>query len=87
MNKRKFYYALFFLSLFILTVYSQKGGGESGYRYIDLTYEMSRGKLNIDDVHDNTQDKAFYNGHYYIATAPGLSLFNLPPFLIFKITY
>lgn len=57
----------------------EKGGGEAGYRYLDLTFALSHGEFNIDRYHDNTQDKSFFEGHYYAAVPPGLSIAGLFP--------
>ena len=39
------------------------------------------GTLAIDDYHDNTGDKAFYEGHYYAVGSIGPSLLALPAYL------
>lgn len=40
-----------------------------------------QGSLAIDAYHDNTGDKAFYNGHYYAVGSIGPSLLALPAYL------
>ena len=40
-----------------------------------------RGVLHIDDYHENTGDKAFYEGHYYAVGSIGPSLLALPAYL------
>lgn len=39
---------------------------------------VNHGTLSIDSYHRDTQDKTFYDGHYYSITAPGLSLAAVP---------
>jgi hypothetical protein len=40
---------------------------------------IEQGVLNIDKFADRTEDKAFFEGHYYADKAPGLSLLGVPP--------
>jgi hypothetical protein len=46
--------------------------------HYDLIRSLDRGSTTIDQYQDNTGDKAFYNGHWYSARAPGVALFALP---------
>ncbi|MBI5671245.1 MAG: hypothetical protein HZC41_24880 [Chloroflexi bacterium] len=51
----------------------------------DLVYAVGdKGVLYIDDYHDNTGDKAFFEGHYYTDKSIGPSLVALPFYLMFK---
>ncbi len=74
---------------FILALNLPPGGMSASNRYMDLTYAFINqgGTLNIDAYQDNTVDKAFYQGHYYIAALPGPSLLSIPSYLAFKAIY
>ena len=52
---------------------------------LNLTYALAdHGTFSIDNYHQNTGDKALYNGHYYSDKAPGPSFFAVPFYLILK---
>ncbi|NTV23476.1 MAG: hypothetical protein HGA85_03815 [Nanoarchaeota archaeon] len=79
---------LFLLIALVTLFYMDKGGGDMSYRYLDMTHAIvDEGRLAIDTFHTNTDDKAFYDGHYYSLAAPGLSLLSIPPYLVFKALY
>ncbi len=46
--------------------------------HYDLIRSLNQGRTTIDSYQTNTGDKAYYQGHYYSARAPGLALFALP---------
>jgi hypothetical protein len=46
--------------------------------HYDLIRALDAGHETIDSGPYQTKDKAFYNGHYYSARAPGLAIFSLP---------
>jgi hypothetical protein len=46
--------------------------------HYDLIRALDAGRTTIDPGPYPTKDKAFYNGHYYSARAPGLAIFSLP---------
>jgi hypothetical protein len=46
--------------------------------HYDLLRALYQDRAQIDPFQSNTGDKAFYNGHWYSARAPGLALFVLP---------
>lgn len=70
---------LIFVTLFISYAYFYQGGGWNQNSRFDLIRAMvERGTLRIDAYHENTQDKAYYQGHYYSDKAPGLALLALP---------
>jgi hypothetical protein len=46
--------------------------------HYDLIRALDAGRESIDAGPYQTKDKAFYNGHYYSARAPGLAIFSLP---------
>ncbi len=51
----------------------------------DLVYAIGdRGVLHIDDYHENTGDKALFEGHYYTDKSIGPSLLALPFYMVFK---
>jgi hypothetical protein len=67
--------ALFGLAFF----YFYSGGGPNQGSRWDLDRAiLEEGRVTIDSFHRNTEDKAFYKGHYYCDKAPGASLFALP---------
>src|SRR5207249_4759356 len=55
--------------------YFYHGGGWNENSRFDLTRAIvEHHTLRIDAYHQNTGDKAFFDGHYYSDKAPGLSL-------------
>ena len=46
--------------------------------HYDLIRALDAGRTTIDYGPYSTKDKAFYNGHWYSARAPGLALYSLP---------
>src|SRR5271170_1396457 len=59
--------------------YFYQGGGWNQNSRFDLVRAvMEQGTLRIDAYHENTDDKAFANGHYYSDKAPGLALLAVP---------
>src|SRR3981189_769254 len=66
-------------TVFISYAYFYQGGGWNQNSRFDLVRAMvERGTLRIDAYHENTQDKAYYQGHYYSDKAPGVALLALP---------
>lgn len=66
---------LFGLSFF----YFYSGGGPNqGTRFNLDRAILEEGRVKVDSFHRNSEDKAFYKGHYYCDKAPGSSLFALP---------
>lgn len=64
------------------------GGGVNPNRYFNLTHAfINQGTLHIDAYHENTVDKSFFQGHYYIAALPGPSILAIPAYLVFKALY
>jgi hypothetical protein len=52
----------------------------------DLVYALvDEGVLTIDSYHENTGDKAFFEGHYYTDKSLGPSLVALPFYAVFKV--
>jgi hypothetical protein len=62
-----------------------QGGGWNQAVRIDLVWAIvERGSLSIDDFVANTGDWALYEGHYYSAKAPGVSLLAAPLYLLMR---
>jgi MFS family permease len=49
---------------------------------LDLLHALVQGKVNIDSFHENTPDKAYYDGHFYSDKAPGTVALAFPPFAL-----
>jgi hypothetical protein len=64
---------------FISYAYFYEGGGWNQNSRFDLVRAIiQQHTLRIDEYHENTQDKAFYQGHYYSDKAPGVALLAVP---------
>lgn len=64
---------------FLSFIYFYEGGGWNQNSRFDLLRAMvERHTLQIDAYHENTQDKAHFNGHYYSDKAPGLVFLAVP---------
>jgi hypothetical protein len=65
--------------LFVFYAYFYSGMGWNQNSRFDLTRAIvEEHTVRIDSFHQNTGDKAFYNGHYYSDKAPGLALAAVP---------
>src|SRR5437868_6567377 len=74
---------LIFAVTFVSYAYFYEGGGWNQNSRFDLVRAIvEQGTLRIDAYHENTQDKSFYQGHYYSDKAPGLVLLALPAAVI-----
>jgi len=70
---------LIFAVIFFSYAYFYEGAGWNQNSRFDLVRAIvEQGTLRIDDFQQNTEDKAFANGHYYSDKAPGLALLALP---------
>src|SRR6202035_5763795 len=70
---------LLFSVIFISYAYFYEGAGWNQNSRLDMVRAMvEQGTLRIDAYHQNTEDKAFANGHYYSDKAPGLALLAVP---------
>ena len=70
---------LIFGVIFFSYAYFYEGAGWNQNSRFDLVRAMvEQGTLRIDAYHENTDDKAFANGHYYSDKAPGLALLAVP---------
>ena len=64
---------------FLSFIYFYEGGGWNQNSRFDLLRAIvERQTLQIDAYHQNTQDKAHFNGHYYSDKAPGLVFLAVP---------
>jgi hypothetical protein len=64
---------------FISYAYFYQGGGWNQNSRFDLVRAIVEQRtLRIDAYHENTFDKAYYQGHYYSDKAPGLALLAVP---------
>ena len=67
------------LASFLSFVYFYEGGGWNQNSRFDLVRAIvERHTLQIDAYHENTQDKAHFQGHYYSDKAPGLVFLAVP---------
>jgi hypothetical protein len=67
------------LVTFLSFTYFYEGGGWNQNSRFDLLRAIvERHTLQIDAYHENTQDKAHFNGHYYSDKAPGLVFLAVP---------
>ena len=64
---------------FFSFLYFYEGGGWNQNSRFDLVRAiLERHTLQIDAYHENTEDKAHFNGHYYSDKAPGLVFLAVP---------
>jgi hypothetical protein len=63
---------------FSYAYFYQGGGWNQNSRFDMVRAIVEHGTLQIDAYHDNTEDKAFANGHWYSDKAPGLALLAVP---------
>jgi len=64
---------------FLSFIYFYEGGGWNQNSRFDLLRAIAeRHTLQIDAYHENTQDKAHFNGHYYSDKAPGVVFLAVP---------
>src|SRR5207253_1799169 len=62
-----------------------QGGGPNQFSRFGLTVSLvEHGRVDIDDYHELTFDKAKKDGHYYCDKAPGLSLLAAPAYALFR---
>ena len=79
---------LIFLLLLLCTGYFVPRAGRGDWNATaraDLVFAVvDRGVLWIDHYHENTGDKAYFEGHYYAVGSIGPSLLALPAYLVLK---
>ncbi|MBC8509837.1 MAG: hypothetical protein ISR58_05870 [Anaerolineales bacterium] len=79
---------LFFTIWLVYAVYVTPAGGVTPNRYVDLVHSIvNEGRFEIDTYHENTIDKAYYDGHYYAGALPGPSFLAVPAYVVFKGMY
>lgn len=79
---------LFFTIWIVYAVYATPAGGSQPNRYMDLLHSIvNQGRFEIDSYHDNTVDKAYFNGHYYTAALPGPSIMAVPIYVVIRQFY
>jgi hypothetical protein len=78
-----------FMTVWIVyAVFVMPAGGTLPNRYLDSIHSIvNEQRLEIDTYHENTDDKAFYNGHYYNGALPGPALMGVPAYIVFKGLY
>src|SRR5260221_8064642 len=79
---------LFVILWLAYALYASPAGGAGANRYGALVHSIvNEGSLSIDSYHENTIDKAYYNGHYYLGALPGPSFLGVPAYVVFKGIY
>jgi hypothetical protein len=81
-HHRKAAILLGFVIFFSFIYFYEGGGWNQNSRFDLLRAIVERHALQIDAYHENTQDKAHFQGHYYSDKAPGLIFLALPFALI-----
>ena len=78
--RRKWQHATLIVTVvFVSYSYFYQGGGWNQNSRFDLVRAMlDEHTLRIDSYHQNTEDKAVFQGHYYSDKAPGIALMALP---------
>ncbi len=66
------------VTFFSLIYFYEGGGWNQNSRFDLLRAIVERHTLQIDAYHENTQDKAHFQGHYYSDKAPGLVFLAVP---------
>ena len=75
---RKAAWLLGIVTFLSFTYFYEGGGWNQNSRFDLLRAIVERHTLQIDAYHENTQDKAHFQGHYYSDKAPGLVFLALP---------
>ncbi len=79
---------LFLTIWLVYAIYVTPAGGVTPNRYVDLVHSIvNEGRFEIDTYHENTIDKAYYNGHYYAGALPGPAFLAVPAYVVFKGLY
>ncbi len=81
---RKTALLLGFVVFFSFIYFYEGGGWNQNSRFDLLRAIVERHTLQIDAYHENTQDKAHLNGHYYSDKAPGLVFLAVPFALVVR---
>lgn len=84
-SRRTYAVTVFLILLVCYGYFTPKWADWGANSRADLVYAIGDlGTLSIDAYHENTGDKAFYNGHYYTDKSLGPSLVALPFYMVFK---
>lgn len=78
LSHRKSAILLGIVAFLSFTYFYEGGGWNQNSRFDLLRAIVERHTLQIDAYHENTQDKAHVNGHYYSDKAPGLVFLAVP---------
>src|ERR1700692_4673264 len=81
-HHRKAAILLGFVIFFSFSYFYEGGGWNQNSRFDLLRAIVERHTLQIDAYHQNTQDTAHFEGHYYSDKAPGLVFLAVPFALI-----
>jgi hypothetical protein len=72
--------------LFAYGFFQQRPVWNEYSRYDLVRAIVEQGTLRIDSFHENTGDKAFYEGHWYSDKAPGTALLGVPVYVLLSLT-
>jgi hypothetical protein len=72
--------------LFAFGFFQQRPAWNEYSRYDLVRAIVEQGTLRIDSFHENTGDKAFYDGHWYSDKAPGTALLGVPVYALLALT-
>lgn len=85
-SRRAYAAAVFLILLICYGYFMPKWADWAANSRADLVYAfVDEGVLTIDSYHENTGDKAFFEGHYYTDKSLGPSLLALPFYVVFKV--
>ncbi len=85
-SRRAYATMIFLILLICYTYFVPKWADWAANSRADLVYAVvDEGVLTIDAYHENTGDKAFFEGHYYTDKSIGPSLVALPFYAVFKV--
>lgn len=74
------------LLLFAYGFFQQQPAWNEYSRYDLVRALVDQGTTRIDSYHENTGDKAFYEGHWYSDKAPGTALLGVPVYAVTSLT-
>jgi hypothetical protein len=74
------------LLLFVYGFFQQQPVWNEYSRYDLVRALVDEGTTRIDSFHENTGDKAFYQGHWYSDKAPGTALLGVPVYALLSLT-
>ncbi|NJD27492.1 MAG: hypothetical protein FIA92_04270 [Chloroflexi bacterium] len=74
------------LLLFVYGFFQQRPAWNEYSRYDLVRAIVEQGTTRIDSFHENTGDKAFYQGHWYSDKAPGTAILGVPVYALLSLT-